>query len=173
MSEQLDRIEDGVARIRWRLRLNTFIFGITGLVGLLTAGVAIGLIFQGRTLSQQSQRNYLLAESSLRESAKANARLEASDSLYMNYIKTTVGQILDKLQKDNPQINVPKAPELRPPGLPLVNESDLERPKSERPKFTPTPLPKAAWKAKPSLRGKKSRGTPTPKPWFNFFKNTR
>jgi len=169
-------IDDGVERIRDRINTNTWIFSVVA-VGVAVIGIVTGfLIWQGGKLAQAQERNYALAKSSLEESAKANAKLEAVDEIYMTYIKSTVGQILDKLQRDNPQLKVPQAPNPRPAGIPAASEAEMERPRHDLP---PPATPQAAKTPAPTTRTRvvvkyrKPKPTPKPKVWYNFFKQTR
>lgn len=99
---------------------------------------------------------------------KSELRQDADREQYVSYIET-IARIIDKLQKDNPQIKVPKAAVFNPPGKEPKGDGDLDRPKYEHPKAdlpTPTPRTKTVIKYK-------SKPKPTPKPWFQFFKSTR
>lgn len=154
---------EDVKRILRRININTWIFG--------SVALAVGwLIFQAVQLSGQQARNFKLGSDAYKQAVEARAKQDASDEQYIKYIKQTV-DTWDKFQKDNPQIKVPKAPKPLPIGIPEPTAKELDRPKSEHPLADKTPAP--IIKRVPGPVRYKKRPTPTPKPWYNFFKSTR
>lgn len=94
-----------------------------------------------------------------------SVRIAANTDALMAYMQRTT-MYLDKLQRDNPQIKVPKAAENRSPGAPPPTDKELERPKYEHPKAdqpTPAPITKTVVKYKARAKPK-----PTPKPAFRW-----
>jgi hypothetical protein len=163
-------IDLGVLEIRNRIQINTVIFSIlTALVLLLVVVVFVNLRITWGVASSAATGAAVAAESNT-IAAKNTARLDAIQDGYINYINQVIA-LINKLQKDNPQIKVPKAMMPRPPGVPAPAESDLDRPKYEHPGAGVSPTPTT--KTRTIIKYKTKRPSPTPKPWYQFFKSTR
>lgn len=132
--------------------------------------VVLLLVWTGKAADERKETSRLFQ--TLSEVVNQNSlRIDANTEALLKYMqRTTI--YLDKLQRDNPQIKVPKAAENRPLGAPLPTEKELERPKYEHPKADqprPTPQIITKYKARPKPK-------PTPEPWYhNLFnpKSTR
>jgi hypothetical protein len=105
---------------------------------LTTLVIIVGILFMLFRLQGQQYISVRLATESLASSVKNSARIDANEKQQLDYIDRMV-KTIDKLQRDNPRLRVPKAPEERPAGLPLPTEKELERtPVSP----SPTPVPR-------------------------------
>jgi hypothetical protein len=126
------------------------------------------LILEGLMILQiqkQMNANIKLITTNNVMAVTARAENKVMRESYLAYIKDMTA-ILDKMQRDNQQIKVPKGPEPRVPGSPARSDQELDRPKYEHPKADlPSPTPKVI------IKKVKAKPSPTPKPWWkNFLK---
>lgn len=153
--------------------MNTGIFSVTMLA-------VSWLVWEGVQLNKKQQLNFVLATRSVEQSAATQAKLDANDELYMNYIKSTVKSMWDKLQKDNENpedikrrgILVPKSPDipLRPKDLPPPSEKEFERPRTFHAPI-PTPTPRII--IKDHYHNIKAKEKPNKSLWDILFKAHR
>jgi hypothetical protein len=156
-------IDVSVRKIRNRININTVIFSLVFLLVLFIAWISWGLARSAIISSKVASDANIIASTN-------SARLDAQQNQYIDYISQMI-TFIDKLQKDNRQIKVPKAIWPRPPGAPAPVESDLDRPRYEHPGAGVTPAPQT--KTRTIVKYKTKRPSPTPKPWYQFFKSTR
>lgn len=180
----VERIDTGVDRVLERINVNTWIFSVVAVVVILMGFAVVIIIIKQSATIKLAESNRVLATTAnaiaikAAESAAGNtARQDILNKQFSDYIKQTV-EVWNKLQADNasPQdvkrrgIKVPVAPQQRPPGIPLPADRDLERITRSvpaQPVATPTP------KVKIIIKHVQAKQTPTPKPWYDYFKSTR
>jgi hypothetical protein len=111
-------------------------------IGMIAVGLVL-LMWRVIDAASNARRLALVAavsQSTLTKYAELKAKQDLTDQTYIKYINEVVNQMWDKLQEDNPEIDVPQPIPLRPPGLPEVTRYDLERPKKKaKPDSTPAP----------------------------------
>jgi hypothetical protein len=126
------RIDEGIERVISRINRNAIIYSCA-LVLILFAFVMVSI--------RQSRSNQQLATMSgenYKELLKMQESQDADREAIGDYVKNMM-LTMNKLQKDNPNIKTPKAPELRPSNFPPVTEKELER--SPVPVLSPSPTP--------------------------------
>lgn len=123
-----------VESINERTSISRWIYCIGFVVIMIEVGIGIFLIRQGfkKAIENHSQIQVQLAAYGKKSEENA-AAVKATNDQLLNYIALQV-KIINKLQKDNPDIIVPKGVIPLPPGLPQPSDKDLDRPKSEHPK---------------------------------------
>jgi hypothetical protein len=169
MSEQetrtiVGKINEAVEKIRARMNYNTIIFIVILSVSCATAWVTW-------RHDKSLDRLTVLASDNYRKILETRAQQDAQDQITVHYIQDTITAI-NKLQRDNPSVKVPKAPEIRLPNVPPPTSRELERP---QPVATPspTPQPAASHSLKKKARRTLSRPQPSATPWWHFWKQTR
>jgi len=168
----VERIDAGVEAVLDRIRINTWIFGSTGiLVIVLAVAVLFTMVRQGRAVSlgvsnrALAMKANVLAAQANKTALENKARQEVMNKQFTDFINQSI-DVWNKLQKDNSSpedvkrrgVKVPVAPTLRPPGLPEPNDRDLDR-ITRTVVITPSPTPKAKGRSH-----KYRRPSPTPTP---------
>ena len=135
-------IAQAVADIKRRLNTNTAIFSVSLLVVCITAYVTW-------RHDKSLEKLTILASDNYKKILETRATQDAQDQVVVHYIQDTITAI-NKLQADNPNIQVPKAPPIRLPGQRPPTANELTRPAIERP---PPPSPTATSAPTPHAGG--------------------
>lgn len=151
-------INRNVASIKTRTIINSVMFAVTSII-------VVALMVMSFQLKGKQNDSYLLASKSYQQAVEAKARLDVKDEQYVTYIKDMI-EVINKVRKDNPTINLPNAPELRPAGFPkLSDDPDRLKPKPI-PTATAKPTPKPVTKI---IRKKVYISKPKDWPWYKSW----
>jgi len=167
-----EKIERDVQVAKTHRRCNT-------VLSIIAVLLLIHNWWMGERIGRQVNDDYVLSKANSGSLVRVQVRQDMYRQQYLDYIKDTI-EFMQKLQDENSDpdkvrrrgIRVPKAPVPRPLVEPTngdVTPEDLQR----IPQTKPGPTPSPVVKTKTVVKIKKIRVKPTPKPFKDWFKNTR